>query len=334
MRPQRQSIPLAALLVVTGCGSGADDAEPGRTWKVAAEGLEGSIMSFWGLSDEDLFAVGGVPGSGGDGAAVLWRGPGGWTPLNVSAPTLWWVYGFAHDDVWAVGERGTVLHYDGVSWGTQQTGYDYTLWGLWGAARDDLWAVGGRPDGSGPPVLRHYDGDAWHDVDGPSADDGFYFKVWGTAADDVHLVGAAKGERGERGVIGHFDGERWTLVGSTQPARLLTVRGRSPDDVYAVGGVTGGLMVHYDGDSWRTVDLAVDTGLMGVWTAPEQPVVATGMRGLLIVDAGDGAGFRGTEPLTYECLHAAWGSDSGLLVAGGGDMMTGLPGHGVILEFD
>ena len=56
-----------------------------------------------------------------------------------------------------------------------------------------------------------------------------YFKVWGSARDDVFIVG-------QNGAALHYDGTAWKRVVTGTHATLLTVTGRSSSDVWAVGG--------------------------------------------------------------------------------------------------
>ena len=85
-----------------------------------------------------------------------------------------------------------------------------------------------------------------------TADD-MFFKVWGSAADDVYVVG-------ERGAILHWNGAAWSRVSSDADTRLVTVHGRGPQDVWAVGGYYDDtadlwetLTLRWNGSSWRRV---------------------------------------------------------------------------------
>lgn len=57
-------------------------------------------------------------------------------------------------DVWAVGDKGTALHWDGRAWTAVATGTTAVLAAVWVAAPDEAWAVG---DG----VLLRWDGKSW-----------------------------------------------------------------------------------------------------------------------------------------------------------------------------
>jgi hypothetical protein len=58
------------------------------------------------------------------------------------------VFGFGADDVWAVGDESTVLHWDGKAWTKLATPFDGMrdkprLFAVWGSSKTDLWIAGG-----------------------------------------------------------------------------------------------------------------------------------------------------------------------------------------------
>jgi len=292
------------------------------------EHLPGAILSLWGSSPTDLFAAGGPLRTDGGESLVLHYDGATWETMTTSGTTLWWVFGFAADDVWATGERGVILHYDGASWSeVEAPTHDYTLWGIWGAAPNDIWTVGGVAAGGAPSVLRHYDGATWSDVADVGLESELLFKVWGLAADDVWIVGTG-------GATIHWDGTTWTRFDSGVTGRLLTVRGRASDDVYAVGGLGTPLMIHFDGVSWSPVAIEAFGGLMGVWTAPGQGVATSGSRGILVSDDGPGWVEAADYGPTELDLHAVWGDGTGRLYASGGDLLSSSAPEGIIVSSD
>ena len=68
------------------------------------------------------------------------------TPLDI-LHTFTAIWGSGPNDVWAVGEHGTLLHYDGKSWrlssGAFPPGKRPHLYSVWGSGPSDVWAVGG-----------------------------------------------------------------------------------------------------------------------------------------------------------------------------------------------
>jgi photosystem II stability/assembly factor-like uncharacterized protein len=45
-------------------------------------------------------------------------------------------------NIWVVGEKGTILYFDGSSWTRQESGTQNTLYGIFRAGSRDLWVVG------------------------------------------------------------------------------------------------------------------------------------------------------------------------------------------------
>lgn len=98
----------------------ADCVGPPPDWQVAYDASEfGYAMSAWGVGDGAVWVVGGQNENG----AMLRYEDGGWTEveLGFSVPLLNWVHGTSADDVFAGGNGGTILHYDGTSWSQQET---------------------------------------------------------------------------------------------------------------------------------------------------------------------------------------------------------------------
>jgi len=322
---------LALFLASSACGDDDDDTTPDLpVLQPVLEELDGAILSVWGHDTTDLFAVGGQPPIEPDtelSEIILWSDGQAWHRMQVDAPTLWWTFGLSHDDVWAVGELATILHFDGDAWSTVQTGDPYTLYGIWGAASDDIWTCGGTFLPSTHAALRHWDGSVWTDAAGVDTDGRVFFKAWGTGGDDVWIVGHDHGV----GLTLHWDGAAWTPIEVPAPERLLTVVGRASDDVWAVGGLSASILGHWDGASWTRVDTSeLYEGLMGVWTAPGQPVFLSGAFGLVAQDSVQGD-VRPLEEATDLCLHVAWGDGQGHLLAGGGALLSPTNPRGILV---
>jgi hypothetical protein len=93
----------------------------------------------------DIHAVGGDAfGVGEDGAIVRRSGTEGvWSSMDSGVRTsLNAVAGAALDDVWAVGEEGVALHFDGNAWTAFDTGVTATLWAVFAPASNAVIMVG------------------------------------------------------------------------------------------------------------------------------------------------------------------------------------------------
>ncbi len=298
------------LTCLLGCPGPAS--EP---WAPAFDPSSQWLLSVWGPGSDDLYAVGGQgrPSTG----AIFHRNAGGWSPLDTGLsdlPLLNWVFGFGSDDVFVVGEGGTILHHDGTSWTRQDSGTSEVLWGVWGAAPDDVYAVGGNPFAGGVPTVTHYDGSAWTPVVLPELERAnvfAFFKVWGSGPDDVWVVG-------QRGVVLHYDGAAWSEVNIGASVDLISIWGTGPNRIAAVGGRGNGWVYRYDGTEWMGEQPAALPGLNGVWMGSDDVIHAVGEQGQI-----SRFDFTSLEMVhddyqdTFHAFHAIFGDGRRLTTVGG-----------------
>jgi len=158
--------------------------------------------------------------------------PGGCRWRAVTSPTdldLRAVWGPAPNDVWAAGEEGALLHYDGTAWSKVSAPTDKDLSGVAGAGQD-VWVVG--DDGT---VLRR-SGGSWSSATTGSAD---LHGVW-VGSSGVWAVG-------DLGTIRRNDGTGWSAESSTTLNFLYGIWGPAETELWAVGYL---IRVRYDGTSW------------------------------------------------------------------------------------
>lgn len=320
----------AALAALPGCGPDTDPPAPETTWKQAFDASSvGWLLDVAGPPGGDLLAVGGSPDAG-----LIYRGGGtSWAPESLPAvPLLNWAHGFSASDITVVGNGGTVIHHDGSSWTVQETPTDAPLWGVWGASPDDLWAVGGTGQSGDLPVLIHYDGSSWSTATIPTLQKAkvqAFFKVWGTDANNVYVVG-------QRGVVLHHDGSAWTeeLVGASDD--LISIWGTGPDQVVAVGGRGNGIVSRFDGASWHTKSLAPMPGLNGVFLRTPEVIHVVGILGTIA--RLDGASLELLDEAKADTkldLHSVFGDAQGRLTAVGGSLASTKPPYqGIALTRD
>ena len=315
----------AFALAIASCGS--DDSFDTRA---QVFNQSGAMLSAWSNGDELIFAGGALsesPGTtfGGPGALLRIR-DGEACRQQVSDRTVWWIDGPAPGEFWAVGEGGLILHEKDGLLTDESVPTEANLYGVWTQSGPPI-AVGGNPFGPNT-------GEIWRREDGTwvrIAENlpGVAFKVW-----HDWIVG---------------DGVAWQIVDGQlierfppNQVKLLTVRGRGPDDVWAAGGFSLPVLLHWQGDQWSEVPvdpLCASNGLNGVWTGPDEDVWIAGFfRG---VGRFDGERWYCPEtPVTEQHFHAVWkhGDDfwwaGGDLFTAGGDRAE-LARYGDIpLEFD
>ena len=127
---------------------------------------------------------------------------------------------------------------------------------------------------------------------------------------------------------------RWTgtqLEEIATSGRLLTVRGRDTEDVWAVGGLTGPVVLQWDGTGWQSQDThGLDQAINGVWTDESEDVWVAGNYGTTA--HWDGSEWIRPElPLTTDHLHAVWRHKNETWWMGGNLFQVG-DNHGVLIR--
>lgn len=306
----------AIVIGVAGLLAAGCDAPSG--FGLVTEDLEGgSLLSAWSDGDHMLAVGGQLDGSGG---LLLSDAEGCWSEATIDpvGRPVWWIHGADAGRWFAVGDQGLVLRGDASEVIDESVPTDSTLYGVWDDG-EHVWAVGGDVFGSGLGEIWRRSGDRWELF--ASDLPGVVFKVWNGwfVGDGVAYV--------------LEDGQ---LVDRTPPGqpRLLTVRGRGPDDVWAVGGRSGPELWRWDGDAWSTLEvspLCASLPLSGVWTAPGDDVWIAGMQGGM--GRWDGESWECPEqPVTYDDLHAVWRHGDELLWFGG-NLSSRSANHGTIARY-
>jgi len=160
-----------------------------------------------------------------------------WTQqISGTNQTLYDVWGSSPNDVFAVGNEGTIVHYDGTNWSHQNSGTDNLLFSVWGSGSSDVFAGGTRG------TILHYDGTSWSLQDSDGLDQNVV-DLWGSSPNN--FFAASFGTSDHR--ISHYDGNAWEQQ-SIFYCGVLVISGSSSDNVFN-GGVDG-LIMKYDGINW------------------------------------------------------------------------------------
>jgi hypothetical protein len=165
----------------------------------------------------------------------------GWTPVAVpTSADLTAVWGSGSGDVWAVGDAGTAIHWNGSAWTAWRTATTGDLSAISGSGPDNVWAV--SPGPSTGQVIR-FDGTSWSVM--RSAPGDWYTDVSVLAADDVWITAHS-------GFL-HWTGSGFELVPSPGPADATpsNIKAYARDDVWADSAMRW--VFHYDGVGWRVV---------------------------------------------------------------------------------
>ena len=120
----------------------------------------GGELAWWGASG---------------GTGVVWHNSlMGWQQDTVPVETncLRAMWGFDTDDIWCVGDQGTIIHWNGAAWSTVAEpvvlGGNYHYRGVFGCKPGAVWAVGTSL--TGDHVTIFWDGHTWEIDDGPTVE--------------------------------------------------------------------------------------------------------------------------------------------------------------------
>jgi len=158
-------------------------------------------------------------------------------------------------DIWAVGNSGEILHYDGNDWSEFIDLGEQDLYAVEMTAADDGWA------GGESGKFFHYNGSAWSE---------FVDLGW-RDINVIYMLSSDNGwAAGESGKIYHYNGVDWTEFADTGEMNWRGLDVVSDSDGWLVGN--DGKIYHYNGTDWNQF---VDTGSQ-VWNS------------VFMLEAGDG----------------------------------------------
>jgi hypothetical protein len=248
---------------VAGYVSGATARPPGFVDRIVGDDYEVVLeqpawnWGLWAASAEVAFTA--------CGSLVRVQGGQPTVEFAVEGPddSLMDVWGFADDEVVAVGGGGLIVHSVGGVATVEESGTAAGLSGVWGTDPEHVVAVG-----DSGVILTRSQG-TWTSV--PSGTNVDLNDVWGSSADDVIAVGGSETVPGH--VILHFDGESWSTVhaGDARKSTVLGISGTSSSDSVAVGayrddaGTPHAEIFHFDGQSWVEIPNSIDKFLWSVW---------------------------------------------------------------------
>lgn len=328
----------------------------GAHWSALPRTTNSWLSGIWGTDAAHVYAVGsqGIFQIGSDGPVLLsgqggsaiWMadpshlfvvGPHGkilhgdgvnWTAMpKLVDHDLVAVFGRSAEDVYAVGYIGSswaiptsepvVLHWNGTVWQEQSTPALFGLSGVWVDPQGTAWAVGHRGE-----LLRQEQGQ-WRRF-GPSISLGALHSIWGSGPNDIYAAsGWADTSEPPPGELLHWDGCAWRALSIDNTQWLTGVWGSGPTDVFAVGW--GGLVMHYDGTSWKKNVLANGNAtISAIWGTASNNVYVVTWEGSVF--HFDGNQWSGVVDNARHSLNQIWGSDANnILIVGK---------QGFVLRFD
>jgi photosystem II stability/assembly factor-like uncharacterized protein len=229
---------------------------------------------------------------------------------------MYGVFGFAADDIWAVGLFGTVIRYDGVMWTNVEYEIETDFYGLTGKAPDKLYAVGENGAvvqlGLEVPVyllsatdnnlrgvfaldedhvwavgsfgtIMYGNGAAWAQQFVPSefmrdgTEIAFEESLFAVWGASANDVWAA----GDGGAMIHYEDGVWSKVEREDPHTIRAIEGWAKDAILAVGSV--GYAAFYDGENWHNIDTGAIATLHDIHLIDDQTAMVVGDAGTVLL---------------------------------------------------
>lgn len=238
----------------------------------------------WYASPVDIFLVGissHVENHTPVSRASIYHWDGSELTLQVSEIPTWEVdlWGSSKDDMYAVGQRGMILHYDGSAWKTVSSGITEDVRAVWGVSENDIFIALKNS-------ILSYDGDSWSELTTSTAE---LYDLWASSSEDVYAVG-------RNGVVLHYDGESWSSTVLDRSPNLEAIWGISKDEVYVAGEK---YVFRFDGNDWTSARF-MDRYVYSLWGSASNDVFAVG--------SGDGDYHHG--PLIAHFDGLAWNTEA------------------------
>jgi hypothetical protein len=166
------------------------------------------------------------------------------------------IWGGGPSDIWAVGDKGLIAHFDGHDWSPSPTGTDENLTCVAGTSPTEVWV------GSDKGTIFRWDGKAWSRAN--EIKDTVLLSVWASGPNDIWAVGTTGGEAG---VVRHYNGSVWDQARVPGATSVWQIRGSGPKDVWMAGASERGdglLLRATDGKKFDTAGYK-GPALRSVW---------------------------------------------------------------------
>jgi len=171
--------------------------------------------------------------------------------LENSEGPVYHLWGESSSDIFFVGDRGTIVHYNGSEFSRMESGIDVPLNQICGTSGDNVWVSG--YDNLLNTVLLHYDGKTWRTV--YEDDENIYYikdriatVIYGVYTDDPDYVWAVVSQ-GKFRCPNSTESKGYLLPGFTGwEYAVKTVAGNNHHNLFMAGGES--TIWHYNGQDF------------------------------------------------------------------------------------
>jgi hypothetical protein len=214
-------------------------------------------------------------------------------PINQTLNAIW---GRSRTDIFAVGNSGVILHFDGNAWRNQSSPVQTDLFAIWGNDTD-IYIVGAN----GVILKREYQ--SWIKMISGTEND--LLDIWGITESDLVAVG-------KKGTILRNTSGSWYEMASRTLATLNSVWGTA-GPVYACG--SGGKLLQMTDNRWNPVTTQTFNTLNAIWGETDQFFYTVGASGIILKNQS--GTWSETIYDSFVNLNTIWGFSDGKVFAGG-----------------
>ena len=225
-----------------------------------------------------------------------------WEPMGSGIDRqLWGLWNDASEGaVYACGEEGAVLRFDGARWEALPPVGALGLHCLCDAGDGGLLAAGQLGE------IHHFDGTAWRKHFDLHVDVTI-LSLWSDGAGKVYAVG-------DEGLVLHWDGASWERMTSGTKSALYSLWGRDSEHLLAVGDF--GMILRWNGARWDEFHAGTENFLFDVWGDGLDNIFVVGLSGT--IGHFDGRRWTLTPARARSDLLAVSGGENGVFAVGAG----------------
>ena len=165
-------------------------------------------------------------------------------------------------DAWAVGDSGTIIHWNGKNWTTVNSPTSVNLYSVFFVNASSGWAVGGSSNNG---VILNYNGSwsVWKKISfsgNASGTDTINATLYSVTTDSTGMVGWAVGAGG---IALGWNGAAWFGMTNVSSNTLRSVGMiHNSNDAWAVGD--SGTILHWNGNAWVNLTSPTTTNLYAI----------------------------------------------------------------------
>lgn len=215
------------------------------------------------------------------------------------------------NNIWAAGQNGTMLRWDGRSWSSQANGYPTTFapTGIWGADVNNVWVTGTNGQ------IAYWNGAVWTatDIGGTTVQN---MAVHGIDKNNVWVAGYSDFLPSQEKSVLKWNGASWTpQLTPAENFRLRSIWVFGPNNIWV--GEIGNYFRHWDGTSWTT--MGIDTAFIyDIWASSTNNLWAVGTQGAIMKCDGTTWSKLGSSPTTNALISISGSAANNIWAVGSG----------------